>query len=427
MRSHRGRGLRVAVFGPFGITNFGNESTLQALLHHLRRFDPEADVTCICIDPGEAEALHDVDAVPIAPSALVPSWTPRSRLPRFVRRITLGIVSEAHRWIRGFAQLRRTDVLVVPGTGLLTDMNGLLGFGPYSLFRWSLLARLCGCRVVFVSVGAGPLSTRTGRLLVRTALSLAHYRSYRDEASKRYVESIGFRAGDDPVYPDLVFSPPPLPSEPVEGPVGRVVGLGVMVLPERVSSSRPRCEIYQDYIEKLALVAEWLLGRGYSIRLLSGDIHDVQAKQDLRRAVSELVSPEAEARLIDEPIATVDDLVSQIRATDLVIVSRFHNVVKAILCKKPVIALASHAKSESLMRSMGLADYCLDVDGFSAGDLIRLFRRLEEEADELEPQVERQTARFRRAVEAQYEAIFAGLSPAGAPDAEVRPAPVVVR
>jgi polysaccharide pyruvyl transferase WcaK-like protein len=426
MSSHRGRGLRVAVFGPFGITNFGNESTLQALLHHLRQFDPGARVTCICVHPGEAEALHDVDGVPISP-VLLGSWAPRNRLLRFFRRMTVGLASEAHRWLSGFAELRRTDVLVVPGTGLLTDMCGLLGFGPYSLFRWSLIARLCGCRVVFVSVGAGPVTTRRGRRLVRTALSLAHYRSYRDEASKRYVESIGFRAGDDPVCPDLVFSPPPLATDPVDGPGGRVVGLGVMVLPEQVSSPRPRAEVYRDYIEKLALVAEWLLGRGYWIRLLSGDIHDVAAKQDLGRAVRELVPPEVAERLIDEPIATVDDLVSQIRATDIVIVSRFHNVVKAILCKKPVIAVASHPKSESLMRSMGLAGYCLDVDGFSAGELIRRFRRLEEEAGELESQVERQTALFRRAVEAQYEAIFAGLRPTGAPEHEVRPAPVVVR
>ena len=43
-------------------------------------------------------------------------------------------------------------MLIVPGTGLLTDAYGLGGWGPYSLFKWSLAAKLRGCRVLFVSV-----------------------------------------------------------------------------------------------------------------------------------------------------------------------------------------------------------------------------------------------------------------------------------
>ena len=410
MSTSRHRALRVAVFGPFGITNFGNESTLGALLYHLRRFDPDASVTCICVHPEETTAIHDIDAVPIRP-VLLGSWVPQGRFLKLVRRISVGIASETYRWIYGYAQLRGTDVLVVPGTGLLTDMGGLSDFGPYSLFRWSLIAKLCGCRVMFVSVGAGPLTTRLGRSLVRRALSLAHYRSYRDEASKRYVESIGFPAGDDPVYPDLVFSPPPHAADSVSRNGGLVTGLGVMVLPEKVASPRSRADVYQSYLEKLVLVVEWLLVRGYDIRLLVGDLHDVRAKQDLKRMVCERISAEAGDRLIDEPVATVDELVSQIQATDIVIASRFHNVVKAILCGKPVIAIASHPKSESLMRSVGLSDYCLDVDGFSAEELIARFRRLEENAEQLEPHARVKAAQFRRAVDAQYELLFAAMCP----------------
>ena len=137
----------------------------------------------------------------------------------------------------------------------------------------------------------------------------------------------------------------------------------------------------------------------------------MRAKQDLKRMVRERISAEAGDRLIDDPVATVDELVSQIQATDIVIVSRFHNVVKAILCSKPVIAVASHPKSESLMRSVGLSDYCLDVDGFSADELIGRFRRLEEDAEQLEPHVRVKAAQFRRAVDAQYELLFAAMCP----------------
>ena len=58
MSTSRHRASRVAVFGPFGINNLGNESTLGSLLYHLRRFDPDASVTCICVHPKEAKAMR---------------------------------------------------------------------------------------------------------------------------------------------------------------------------------------------------------------------------------------------------------------------------------------------------------------------------------------------------------------------------------
>lgn len=397
----------MAVFGHFGSTNFGNESTLQALLYHLRRFDPQAKVTCICTDPEAAAAIHKVDAVPIS-STLLDVRAPRSRLLKVVRRICVGFPNEMYRWVKAGAGLREADVFVVPGTGLLTDMAGLRGFGPYSLFQWSLVARLRRCRVFFVSVGAGPIDSSVGRRLTRGALSLASYRSYRDESSRSYLESLGIPVGCDPVYPDLVFSPPERPAidEPRKNG-GSVVGLGVMVLPEQLTSPRPRAEVYEGYVENLAGVAEWLLDRGYDIKLLIGDVNDLRAGEDLRRLVRKRRPSGVDERLVSEPVESVDDIVSQIASTDVVIASRFHNVLDAVLRGKPVVAISSHPKSEALMRSLGLADYCLDVDTFTADQVIERVRRLETDADAIGAPARRKAAEFREALDRQYERIFA--------------------
>jgi polysaccharide pyruvyl transferase WcaK-like protein len=87
---------------------------------------------------------------------------------------------ELRQYVRAFRILDGTDMLIVPGTGLLTDAYGLSSWGPYNMFKWSLLAKVRGCRLLFVSVGAGPIDTALGRALVKSALSLADYRSYRD-------------------------------------------------------------------------------------------------------------------------------------------------------------------------------------------------------------------------------------------------------
>ena len=99
-------------------------------------------------------------------------------------------------------------MLIIPGTGLLTDAYGLTGWGPYNLFKWSLIAKLRGCEVLFVSVGAGPIYSTLGRYFVKSALSMADFRSYRDDASMAYLKGIGFPTNSDRVYPDLVFSLP---------------------------------------------------------------------------------------------------------------------------------------------------------------------------------------------------------------------------
>ena len=82
-----------------------------------------------------------------------------------VRSVCIGIPSEVYRWIKGLIKLRRTDMLIIPGTGLLTDAYGLRNWGPYNLFKWSLIAKVCRCKLLFVSVGAGPVYGALGRLL----------------------------------------------------------------------------------------------------------------------------------------------------------------------------------------------------------------------------------------------------------------------
>src|SRR5215471_17852040 len=105
---------KIAFFGHFDSTNFGNESTLQAILYHLRRFHPNAEVTCICTGPEATVATHHIEAIPLA-ETFVKSSVPRNQLVRVVRRVCIGIPSEVYRWVKALIRLRRTDTLIIPG------------------------------------------------------------------------------------------------------------------------------------------------------------------------------------------------------------------------------------------------------------------------------------------------------------------------
>jgi polysaccharide pyruvyl transferase WcaK-like protein len=406
MQERERRRQKIAFFGHFDSSNFGNESTLQAILYHLRCLHPSAEVTCICTGPEATAATHQIEAIPVTETFV--KWQPRSPFVRIVRRVCIGMPSELYRWGKGLMRLRRIDMLIIPGTGLLTDAYGLVGWGPYNMFKWSLMAKVCRCKLLFVSVGAGPIYGALGRCFVKLALSLADFRSYRDKSTMQYLMGIGFRADNDRIYPDLVFSLPEaaIPNQDTNKKRRTVVGLGLMEYAGKYSVSRPTNEIYLAYLENLVRVVRWLLAHEYDVRLLSGDLGDMRARQEFRDLLRERLSAQDEGHIIDEPVVSVENLLSQIAATDIVVATRFHNVLLALLCNKPVISINFHHKCESLMSAMGLSGYSLDINDLEADRLIEKFCDLEINASKLKPLIREKVEEFRKALDEQYRFIF---------------------
>jgi polysaccharide pyruvyl transferase WcaK-like protein len=407
MKEQERKRKKIVFFGHFDSTNFGNESTLQAILYHLRCFQPDAEVTCISTGPEATLAAHQIEAIPVA-ERFVKSWAPRNPLIRGVRRVFIGLPSECYLWFKAAMRLRRTDMLIIPGTGLLTDAYGLFGWGPYNLLKWSLIAKVCRCKLLFVSIGAGPIYGAIGRCFIKLVLSLADYRSYRDNSSMAYLKGIGFSADNDRVYPDLAFSLPEavIPHQYTKKKRRSVVGLGVMEYAGKYSVPEPSDTIYLAYLETLVTVVRWLLARENDVRLLSGDIVDLPARQELRGLLRQRLSVRDEGHIIDEPICSVKDLLSQIVATDIVVATRFHNVLLALLCNKPVISISFHHKCESLMSAMGLSEYCLDIKDLKADSLIGKICDLEANADKVKPLIKEKAIEFREALDKQYNLIF---------------------
>ena len=197
--------VKINFFGHFGSLNTGNESTLIAILTRLRSLYPGGEFCCICTGPQSVTLRDGIDAIPIS-TRTHRIWDRERPLRRRLAKFPAAIAAEIGQWVRAFRTLEGSAMLIVPGGGMLTDAYGPQSWAPYNLTKWSVAAKLRGCKVFFVSVGAGPLYTRSGRLWARSALALADYKSFRDRASLLYLEGIGFRDEDVPVYPDLVFS-----------------------------------------------------------------------------------------------------------------------------------------------------------------------------------------------------------------------------
>src|SRR5690606_23594275 len=88
----------------------------------------------------------------------------------------------------------------------LDDVWGGAGAHPYALFKWTLLARVCGAKVYFASVGAGPIYSKKSERLLRAALRMASYRSFRDEDSRELVKRQLRLSDPGAVAPDLAHT-----------------------------------------------------------------------------------------------------------------------------------------------------------------------------------------------------------------------------
>lgn len=401
---------KICLFGHFGSSNFGNEVTLLSIYFHLRRLLPERSIICICTGPETLIETRSIEAVPIG-RKMLERWKPRTPLTASLRRLLIALPIELRRMLDALRTLRAVDLLIVPGTGLLTDACGLMDWGPYNLFKWCLVARICRCKVLFVSVGAGPVYSVLGKCFVKAALSLADFRSYRDNASLEYVQRIGVETNGDAVYPDLVFSLPQtmIPDHVTKRRNSCVVGIGLMTYAGSYSVEKPSNAIYRAYLENLAVFVEWLLTRGYDIRLLIGDTCDIAVIEDFRSLLKMRIGTHTEKRVIDEPATSVEQLLAQIAATDAVVATRFHNVLLALILNKPVISISFHHKCASLMQEMGLAEYCQDINDMNAGRLIEQFQKLQRNADELKSLISQRVEQSRLALDEQYRQIFKGI------------------
>ena len=362
---------RIALFGGFGSGNFGNDGSLEAMLDLLRRNCPDADLTCICVDPERVRTAYNICTIAIGSSRA--SW-----MYRVVDLIFLTLPHRVHNWFRAFWYVRKMDHLIIPGTGALDDFaTGPFG-APYALFRWCLAAWLCRTRIAFVSVGAGPIKHPISRWFMKSALQMAHYRSYRDENSRDFVQSIGVNTMNDPVFPDLAFALP-TPSEARLSEVQNAhvtVGLGVMAYYGWRNDTSLGFAIYKAYLEKLSFFVGYLLDHGYRVRLLIGETTDERAVQDLIRAVETKTPGRRTERLVADTARSLHDLMRQMAESEVIVATRFHNVVCALKLGIPTISLGYAKKNQLLLGSVGLGEFSQPIETFDVRRLIDQFKVL---------------------------------------------------
>jgi polysaccharide pyruvyl transferase WcaK-like protein len=398
---------KIAFFGIFGIQNLGNECTLQAIVHNARERLSDGQFCAISFDPGDTLHRHNLAAVPMSYQNF--TRVRPGRLAKVFRILFRRIPGELMDWAKAVKALRGMDLVVMTGTGMLTDYSTTAFGFPYHVFRWALASRLAGCKVRFVGVGVGPIYQRLSRKFIRWALKLADYRSFRDEFSRNRIAKV-FDSSRDYVFPDLAFSLPKsiFPARRNRGRQKQQIGLGVMDHRDiHLLTTNEHEAAYSAYLDKMCEFVEWLVKHDYQVRILQGDAkHDVAPRAELKSRLEQRGIRYEEAGIFDEDSSSVEELLDQLAQVDMVVSPRFHNLLLGMMINIPAISISYDPKSDALLEGVGLGKYRQALFELDVQILIQHFIELQERIQEVKPMISEKANEYRRLLDQQYDLIF---------------------
>jgi polysaccharide pyruvyl transferase WcaK-like protein len=419
--------MKIGLLDHMGWGNLGDAATQDAVIGNIKKRLPNARIVGFSLAPHDTTARHGIPCHPIRwsyrapakiPSQTVGSIPTKPSLKSVLKNSPLvytwakplaDLVREAIFWVRSYRVLRSLDLLIISGGGQLDELWHGPWSQPYTVFKFSLLARLARKKLYFLNVGVGPLERRLSKVFAKWAVRLAHYRSFRDRDSQERMLNFGVK-GATHAYPDLVYA------LEVAEPVKRIalpltkptVGLNPIGFCDPHLWPRKDAAVYHGYLEKLANFSLWLLEHGYNLRVYTTDILvDRNAIQDLKvRLHSRLSSSEAVDEIFRTPSESVKDVLSEMSEFDYVVTSKFHGIIFSHLLMKPVISLSYQRKMDFAMRAVGQGHFSASIDRFNLDWLIKAFCSLVDESKSIRSELAAAVEANASALSQQFDTLF---------------------
>ena len=355
---------RVAFYGYLGSGNIGNDATFETVLAWLQSAHPEVEAQCITIAPGEVETRYGVPSMPL-------SWRPTGQRGNRLTDTSGKLLGRLVDVLRSYTLAGSVDAVVVPGMGVLEDT---LGVRPWNLPLW-LFLMAAACRVrrrrfVLVGVGADLAPNSVTRRLYAATVGLATYVTYRDTLSAAAMRRANARI-PEVVAPDLAFAhPAPTHVKPEPG----LIVVGVMAYYGRGDDPVRGASVRRRYVATLAEAMALLTDEGNRIVLVGGDRVDADVAHDVRTAVMATRPELPDDAVIVRDVATFTQLTDEMMRAEVVIASRFHNLICALRLARPIVSVGYAKKNRHLMQTLGLTRYCQEIEQLDASRLVAQVR-----------------------------------------------------
>lgn len=423
---------KIGLLNHMGAGNLGDDATQDAVIQNIKSRWPNAEIFLFSMNPADTRSRHGISSYPIRKELwtrseghvngsqpvkmkvknTVQKYRLLFQLLRAINTIAIKVpcflFDELPFLGKSFRIIKTFDLFIISGGGQLLDSWGGPWKFPYTVFKWTLLAKLSRAKCYFLNVGAGPLAHPLGKWFVRKALGLADYVSFRDADSRELLEKSGF-TGKSQVAPDCVYALefPARAARSSSEHEGPIVGLSPMAYCDPRIYWQKDQAVYERFIHNVASFGNWLGRNDYRLTLFSTDIwFDLQTAEEVWNLLG---SPNGHSQppiVKLARIAGIDELLSTMQAMDYIVTCRFHGVVFAHLLNKPVIALSHHPKVSTLMNDLGLARYCVDIRSCDVNMLQETFLSLVANKDDIRSRMAEKAACYKRTLFSQFDQLF---------------------
>ncbi|UOQ50291.1 polysaccharide pyruvyl transferase family protein [Gracilibacillus caseinilyticus] len=332
--------MLIGIVGNYGNNNKGDEAILEGILLQLEEMFQldRSNIIVFSNQPEKTTAQYGVQS------------------QRLYYKKNNAVLTMFRTMRRNAAAIRQLDLLIVGGGGIFMDLYGREAF-LFGMYGW--LAKLTRTPVVLYGVGAGPILTKTGKLLLRSLAHLSDLVTVRDPNSKKLLQAIGVKS---PVH---VIGDPAFQIEAPkeqEATDSTSLKIGVTAVPYYHKSYWPREETtyYERYVTGMVANLD-ALAEVYpdcEIQFFSTKYpQDVQVTEDIQRRMKY-----RESTRIQEYLADPKEIAQFASEQDIVIGTRLHSLILALVSGTPVISVSYHHKVEDFMGMIGMGQYSIPIE-----------------------------------------------------------------
>lgn len=296
--------------------------------------------------------------------------------------------------------------VILAGGGYFYSSRRLVNGTLVHLCVQTRVATRLAARVVMMPQSLGPFRHRWDRALCRWAL--------RDVAPVIVRETVSGGSDLKPqVCPDAAFYGFPqaggIKTDPVEAPT-RALGSKELILTAVVMDWRWASgsnESFSSYVEEMRKLVDMAVKRGWTVVLAGHSSMPEQMQDDIALAwtIRESVS-NVRTRVFTS--TDPDALRNLYRLSDVVVASRLHASIMALVEGTPALALAYQPKAFGTFREIGLGDMVIGIRDFHAETVMGRVEDFQRQAGDVEERVRVAVARARANICGIYDGDLGG-------------------
>ncbi len=413
--------MKIVVLNTHSVLNSGDAAIVLGQVGLLREIFGDPRIAITSRTPDQDRAFYreiGVDVLPplfTTPSLLGSPWAKLAGCARGLASV------QARR--RLVAEIRGADLVIGSGGGyFFSTRRWLPGPAFAQVVLQVSLAERAGKPVVFAPQSFGPFANRFAARTVRKLLSHATVKAVlvREGSSLDLVQGLLRGTASPPAVslcPDLAFllehdgpDGEPLPALP---PPVLAVATRDWLFPGGRSGTERQAVRRAHLAELTRTCLEFHRRWGGSIRVFAqargpGRIEDDRVISAELVALLRQAVPASHLALTEiAEAASPRRVLAALSSSDLVLASRLHAAILAMVAGKPAIALGYQPKGLGVMRTLGLERYCLPIEDLEAGRVLALVEELLADRDFVAQRVRPAVAAARSRIRAAMGAVLA--------------------